>query len=107
MPARDACEVLTKAGFGSGCKEDAPKMMTARASAVFVFKLAQPRGESCQVLSFKGSGDYDDTVEAFAKMSMLAGAHRYGNANRLIFVQCNKDMPLENGRELEAAIAKL
>lgn len=107
MSAKDACEKLTKAGFGSNCTKDEPGGVGAAAWENYAFDLTEPKGESCQVLSFKKREDYDATVKAFDAAAALAGPHRYGNPGKLIFVQCNEKMPRDKGAELEKTVSAL
>lgn len=107
MSAKDACETLAKAVGGSNCKEGKPGGLGAAAWAKYDFDLAEPKGKGCGVYEFKKSADYEATVKAYAGAATLAGPHRYGNAEKLVFVQCNSDMPRPDGEKLETAVKKL
>lgn len=107
MSASDACESLTGQGFGSDCTKDEPGGIGAAAWEKYNFDLEEPKGKKCQVLSFKDAEGYDATVKAFGGAAALVGPHRYGNAKRRIFVQCNSDMPRDQGTKLEAAVSAL
>jgi hypothetical protein len=107
MSPNDACEPLAKSVGGTGCKEDKPGGLAAAATSNYVFDLADPRGRTCQILGFKSENDLDATVKAFDAAAALAGPHRYPNKKRLLFVQCNSDMPAADGKKIEAALAGL
>jgi hypothetical protein len=106
MSAADACKALVSKGFGTGCKSDKPGGLGAAAWEAQGFDLAEPAGKSCQVLGFKKREDLDATIKAFDGAAALAGPHRYSNAGRLIFVQCNAGMPREAGEKLDAAVSQ-
>lgn len=107
VDVKEACESLAKAVGGSGCKEDKPGGLGAAAWAKYAFDLEEPKGKTCQVLSFKKSADLEATEKAFDGQAALAGPHRYANKDALIYVQCNEGMPRPTGEKLEAALKKL
>lgn len=105
--AKSICESLTSQGFGTNCKEDKPSGLGAAAWQNYVFDLPEPKGKTCQILTFKTDADYQATVKAFDGAATLAGPHRYGNAKARVFVQCNSGMPRDAGGKLEQAVLAL
>jgi hypothetical protein len=105
--AKAICEALTSKGFGTNCTEDKPGGLGAAAWERYAFDLPDPKGKTCQILTFKTDADFQATLKAFDGAAALAGPHRYGNAKARVFVQCNSDMPRDAGSKLEQAVAEL
>lgn len=107
MSAKDACEKLKAGGHGTACTEDKPGGLGAAATGKFDLALEEPKGKTCQVLSFKSKDDFDTTVKAFDGAAALAGPHRYGNPAKLIFVQCNDGLAAEKGASIKKTVESL
>jgi hypothetical protein len=101
------CQSLTNSGIAAACHEEQPKGLGARANAEAVFDLPSVPGHGGGVYSFASDEDYKATVDAFAAMATLAGAHRYGNPSRRIFVQLNESAPLDVGKKTKALVDSL
>lgn len=102
-----ACKKLADAVKGSNCQKGSPAGIGAAAWERYDFDLVEPKGEKCQVLSFRKVEDLDATVKAFDGAAALAGPHRYANRDALLFVQCNEGMPRDLAGPLTAALEKL
>ena len=107
MSAKDACEKLKAAGHGTACTEDKPGGLGGAASQKADLALEEPKGKSCQVLSFNKKEDLDATIKAFDAAATLAGPHRYSNASKLLFVQCNDGLSKEKGEALQKTLEGL
>lgn len=50
---------------------------------------------------------YDKTVAAFDEVASLAGPHRYGSSNALVFVQINEGLSAAEGKKVEQLVSSL
>lgn len=107
VSAENACKKLAKSVGGGECTKGQPGGLGAAAWENYGFELSEPKGKTCQVMSFKKAADLASTEKAYDGAAALAGPHRYGNKDALIFVQCNSGMPRPDGEKLEAALGKL
>lgn len=105
--AMEACTSIAATGEVASCAASSPAGLGAAAVAGAKADLPSVAGESCQVLQFDKAETYDRTVAAFEAAAMLAGPHRYGNKDRLIFVQCNSGLNATHGAAIKAAVDKL
>lgn len=99
--AKDICAKIEKRGLGVRCVKETPGGIGSAAIAKYGFELAATTSPDArgQVLQFRSVADYDATVKAFDSAAVLAGPHRYGNREALIFVQVNKAFDQGSGME--------
>lgn len=99
--AKDICAKIEKRGLGVRCVKETPGGIGSAAIAKYGFELAATTSPDArgQVLQFRSVADYDATVRAFDGAAVLAGPHRYGNREALIFVQVNKAFDQGSGME--------
>lgn len=102
----DACKKLEAAGVAAQCKADKPTGLGIHASEAVAFELTSLNNHGGAVFRFDSADDYDKTVKLFAAAS-LAGPHRYGNRDRLIFTQFNSEASADIGAKAKAAIDAL
>lgn len=107
MSAKAACPKLSTSVGGGECKAEEPSGLGAAAWERQTFELVEPKGKTCQVMSFRKRADLDATVKAFDGAATLAGPHRYSSTTKLLFVQCNRGMPRDAGTKLERALGEL
>ncbi len=101
ISAKDACVALSKVALGQPCEEQQPTGLGAAAWQSFKFWVGPAPDGICQVMSFKKNADLEATVKTFDAMAVLAGPHRYANAEKLIFVQCNAKIDRKASGEIE------
>jgi hypothetical protein len=106
LSAMDACTKLEAAGVAGQCKAATPTGLGIHASEAVAFDLPSLQGHGGAVFRFDSADDYDKTVKMFAAAS-LAGPHRYGNRDRLIFTQFNSEASADVGAKAKAAIDAL
>jgi hypothetical protein len=87
--AESVCKQLEAASVGTACVEGSRQGLKGKSTSAWEITL--PHGEQGSIMQFSGAADFNATVEAFEEMSLLAGPHRYGNGNALIFVQLNSE----------------
>lgn len=89
--ALDACHKLARDGVAQNCRVDSPGGLQLAAREVVLFDL---RGSGTgAVLTFDDVERYDRTVKVYDDMAAMVGPHRYGNRQRLVFVQMNMHAP--------------
>lgn len=103
----ELCQALEQAGIARGCERALPGGINARARMRYDFDLVSVPGEGGSVLSFETTDDYEATVSAYAEVAVLAGPHRYGNRDRLVFVQLNEGAPLDVGDRVRSIVEGL
>lgn len=87
--AQAVCKkIVVERSGGRDCEERSPDGLGAAAVSSYWYTLAN--GENAQVLQFQKASDYEATERAFDAAAVLAGPHRYGNKEALIFIQMNK-----------------
>lgn len=64
-------------------------------------------GESGQVMVFSDSKIYDKTVAAYDEVASIAGPHRYGSSNALVFIQINDGLSAAEGQKVEQLVSGL
>ncbi len=106
LSAMDACKKLEAAGVAAQCKADKPTGLGIHASEAVAFELPALPNHGGAIFRFDSADDYDKTVKMFAAAS-LAGPHRYGNRDRLIFTQFNSEASADVGAKAKAAIDAL
>lgn len=103
----ELCRTLEQAGIAQGCERTLPGGISARARLRYDFDLVSVPGKGGSVLSFETADDYEATVSAYAEVAVLAGPHRYGNRDRLVFVQLNEGAPLDVGDRVRSIVEGL
>ena len=101
------CAELVTAGIATNCRRTVPGGAGSRARERYDFDLVSVPGEGGSVFSFDTDADYDWTVDFYADLALVSGPHRYGNRDRRIFLQMNKNVPLEAGDRTRAIIEGL
>lgn len=107
LTAMDACHKLEAAGVATNCKPDKPGGLGAAAVEQAVFDLPSVPGKTGQVLRFDRDDFYDNAVTAFGNAALLSGPHRYGSKKARIFLQMNKEAPLDVGQKAKAVVDAL
>jgi hypothetical protein len=107
VTAMDVCRTLEKDGVAANCREDKPGGLGAAAIENAQFDLPSVPGKTGQVMRFDRSDAFEATETLFVKAAMLAGPHRYGNKQKMIFVQINQGLSLELGKAAKATVDKL
>jgi hypothetical protein len=102
--AMSVCKKLEEAKVASNCREDKPMGVGAAAVEKAAFDLPSVPGKTGQVLRFDKADAYKQTEDIFTKTAMLAGPHRYGNADKLILMQMNDGASLDVGKQAKAVI---
>lgn len=93
--------------MGANCSVDEPSGLGIGATERYVFDLPSVPGEGGQVLVFDDANTYEKTVEAYAEMASLAGPHRYGNDQALVFVQINEGLSMQDGETVKSIVDDL
>lgn len=102
--AASVCAQIADSGVGAACGQDEPGGLGIGAIENYTFTLPSVPGESGQVMVFDDPAIYEKTVEAYDDMRGLAGPHRYGNADALVFVQINEGLSAGNGEKVKAIV---
>lgn len=104
--AADVCARLEHDGIAvaGSCVRAQPDGANARARERYDFNLVSLPAERGAAMTFATADDYRATVETYASLAMIAGAHRYGNERALVFVQLNHDAPLDVGDRVRAIV---
>jgi hypothetical protein len=105
--AAEACTTLEATGEIKGCVAGSPAGLGAGATALSKGSLTSLPAEGCQVFQFTSAEVFDSTVKAYEGAAILAGPHRYGNRDKLIFVQCNAGLSADKGAKIKAGVDKL
>ncbi len=105
--AAEVCTALEKAGEVKSCVAGTPTGLGAGASAKSQGDLPTAAGKTCQVLQFASPESYDGAAKAFEAAAMLAGPHRYGNREKLVFVQCSSELAADHGSKIKAVVDAL
>ncbi|NED62782.1 hypothetical protein G3I15_17825 [Streptomyces sp. SID10244] len=101
------CEKIVESAVGANCTESDPTGLGIGANEKYEFELPSVPGESGQVLVFSDRTIYDKTVAAYDEAASLAGPHRYGSPNALVFVQINEGLSAAEGQKVEKLVAGL
>lgn len=105
--AEQVCGALERSGIAANCTREVPAALSARARQRYDFDLVSLPGHGGAVMDFATPADFDATVAAYAEVAMLAGSHRYGNRESLIFVQMNQGASVEVGDRTRAIVEAL
>lgn len=82
------CVQLQNLALVTNCEPERPGEVSA--SARDKVKFSVENYFPGQVLTFATAADYDRTVAAFSASAGFAASHRFGNAQRLVFIQLNE-----------------
>lgn len=105
--AAAVCQMIVDLGVGANCTESEPGGLGIGADENYQFELPSVPGESGQVLVFSDNKIYDKTVAAYDEVASLAGPHRYGSSNALVFVQINEGLSAAEGQKVEQLVSGL
>jgi hypothetical protein len=101
--AMSVCEKIV----GANCRKVESAGLNTASNDAVMFDLNGIQDKTGQVMTFTTVEAYDKTVENHKKFAALAGPHRYGNRERLVFVQINREMSDTNGKKVKAVIDEL
>jgi hypothetical protein len=110
------CEQLRAAGLGTSCSAASPGGASVQASSRAILEVGDSSSSNdskkmaptkCQVLTFARGADYEQTVKAFALVSVTMGPHRFGNEAKRVFVQCSPGLPEDKAAAIRAAVEVL
>jgi hypothetical protein len=107
LDAAEVCRMIADLGVGANCTESEPGGLGIGANESYEFELPSVPGESGQVLVFSDRKIYDKTVAAFNEVASLAGPHRYGSSNALVFVQINEGLSAAEGQKVNQLVSGL
>lgn len=107
LDAAAVCQRIVDLGVGANCTESEPRGLGIGADESYEFELPSVPGESGQVLMFSNNKVFDKTVAAYAEVAELAGPHRYGSSNALVFVQINEGLSAAEGQKVEQLVSGL
>lgn len=107
VSAAGVCQMIVGLGVGANCTEDEPGGLGIGADENYQFELPSVPGESGQVMVFSDSKIYDKTVAAYDDVASIAGPHRYGSSNALVFVQINEGLSAAEGQKVEQLVSGL
>jgi hypothetical protein len=97
--AMEACGRFEAAHAVSGCREESVQpALTPGAKQRVVFTL--PSGKKGQVFSFTDKNAYDKSAKNIEGLE-AAGQQRWGNRDRGIYVQLNKDVSDDEARKVK------
>lgn len=105
--ASSVCAKIEESGVGANCSQEEPAGLGIGATEKYAFDLPSVPGEGGQVLIFDDANTYEKTVEAYAEMASLAGPHRYGNEEALVFVQINEGLSTQDGETVKSIVDNL
>ncbi|WP_431839980.1 hypothetical protein [Gordonia hongkongensis] len=107
LDAAAVCEKIVELGVGTHCTKSEPGGLGIGATERYEFELPSVPGESGQILVFSDRKIYTKTVAAYDEAAALAGPHRYGSPNALVFVQINEGLSAAEGQKVERLVAGL
>lgn len=107
LDATAVCQMIVDLGVGANCTQSEPAGLGIGADEKYEFELPSVPGESGQVLVFSDSKIYNKTVAAYDEVASLAGPHRYGSSNALVFVQINEGLSAAEGQKVEQLVSGL
>lgn len=105
--AAEVCSALEKAGEVKSCAAATPGGIGAGASAKAQADLPSAAGKTCQILQFASPEAYDGAAKAFEGAAMLVGPHRYGNREKLVYVQCSSELAADHGAKIKGVVDAL
>lgn len=107
LDASAVCEKIVELDVGKNCTKSEPAGLGIGAIEKYEFELPSVPGESGQILVFSDRKIYTKTVAAYDEAAALAGPHRYGSPNALVFVQINEGLSAAEGQKVERLVAGL
>jgi hypothetical protein len=105
--AQGVCKQLEDAGIAANCRGVESTGLGAASAETYKFDLPSVPGEGGQVMRFDNVEQYNATVASYAEMEALAGPHRYGNPEALIFVQINEGLSEADGETVKSIVDEL
>ena len=101
------CSQIEDAGIGKNCAPENPTGLAVAATGAYDFDLPSVPGKSGIVMIFDNADLYRKTVKSYADAAFLAGPHRYGSENALIFVQINEGLSSSDGQKVKDIVESL
>lgn len=101
------CWQIQDAGIGENCAPGNPTGLAIAATEAYDFDLPSVPGKSGTVMIFDNADQYRKTVQSYADAAFLAGPHRYGSENALIFVQINEGLSSSDGQNVKDIVDSL
>jgi len=106
--AMEVCKKLEAAGIAENCREGQKTGASAIAKEKAEFdvpKLAANRPS--EVLTFNQDREFLNTVKTYNELGTHNGMHRYGNANRRVFVAIHEDAAAELADKAQKIVDEL
>jgi hypothetical protein len=107
ITALQVCQKLQEAGVAANCRAGKPSGLGANATEAADFDLPSVPGHGGLVLRCDTVQAYEGTVRGYDDAKVLAGPHRYGNADRKVFVQFNESATMDVGAKARAVVQGL
>lgn len=101
------CSQIEDAGIGKNCAPGNPTGLAVAATEKYDFDLPSVPGEGGTVMIFDNADQYRKTVKSYDDAAFLAGPHRYGSENALIFVQINEGLSSSDGQKVKDIVDSL
>lgn len=101
------CAQIEDAGIGKNCAPGTAGGLAVAATETYDFDLPSVPGESGTVMIFDNADLYQKTVKSYDDAAFLAGPHRYGSENALIFVQINEGLSSSDGQKVKDIVDSL
>lgn len=101
------CSQIEDAGIGKNCVPGSTTGLAVAATGAYDFDLPSVPGEGGTVMIFDNADLYHKTVKSYADAAFLAGPHRYGSENALIFVQINEGLSSSDGEKVKDIVDSL
>ena len=101
------CSQIEDAGIGKNCAPGSTTGLAVAATGAYDFDLPSVPGEGGTVMIFDNADLYHKTVKSYADAAFLAGPHRYGSENALIFVQINEGLSSSDGEKVKDIVDSL
>jgi hypothetical protein len=107
--AMAVCKELEAVGVAENCQEQkAPSGVAAVAKERVVFQTPKIATElPGEVLTFNEDRDYLNTVKAYNQLGTFNAMHRYGSAERRVFVAIDETVPVELAGKAKAVVEAL
>lgn len=105
--AESVCAQIEEAGIGANCVRGEGNGLALAATEVYDFDLPSVPGEGGAVMAFDDVDLYQKTVQSYEDAAFLAGPHRYGSEQALIFVQINEGLSPSDGQKVKGIVDAL
>lgn len=105
--ALSVCKKLESENIVNQCSPAEPKVFTFLAKEEYEANIQNLSENKCFIMLFDNPKKFQKTVKAYEAMSSFIGPHRYHNENKMIFVQCNKKMAIQDGQQVKNIVSSL